>query len=211
MCASVRVQTNQRLAHKNNAPQRHKCPKIPQATLNTSPSRNFCVSLCTVLTLKRSNSNKDKQDPTCDHGGSSQRTHVVMTGITRNWLQTSFQGTSDNLRSFIATTDTTTIFTLTSRMTRHPASKTKAEEGYHWHFETNTHILCTHARKHRKAGEREWEVFVTCEKEEVVSKRWGRCAKQTSDSNQEAIEGECKAKTNVWGRFLKHGRYEAGT
>lgn len=55
------------------------CSTAPQVSKNSTSYlkyflRNFCVSLCTVLTLKRSNSNKYKQDPTCDHGGSSQRT-----------------------------------------------------------------------------------------------------------------------------------------
>lgn len=133
------------------------------------------MQLCAVSTLKRSNGNKDEHDPTWAHGGSGQRTHgdTMETGTREKGFQATFQGISD-LRLFVTTTNTTiTTSTLTSRW--HPVSKTKAVEENHRHCEANTHILCTQtcSKNIRRLENERGKCYVTCEREEVVSKRWG--------------------------------------
>lgn len=142
----------------------HSDQKIPHYSINS------ILLLCAIVTLKRSNTKKDGQDPTCDHGGSSQRTHVVM-----RWRQEHIKTDSRphsrepgvNLRSLYTittTTDTTiTTSTLISRPTRHPASKTKSwgrEPLALWDKYAHTVYTGTHIHMLEKRG---WEEKVLCD------------------------------------------------
>lgn len=149
----------------------------------------FSDLMCSAVTLKSSNSNKDEHDPTCDHGESSQRTHggeAVVTGTKGIDSRPDSRGTSGDLHSLITTSNTTTT---TTTLTSTPTT-TSSEQNKSWgreplelwdkHTHVHTHMLGNRGRLENERG----ECYVTCEREEVVSKILRRGGKG------EAIEGE---------------------
>lgn len=135
----------------------------------------------------------------------------------RNWLQTRFQGTSDNLRSLFTTSNTTsstttTTSTLTSRTDTTPSEQNKswgreplASRQIHTHTvytDIQTHMLENIGRLENERG----RYYVTCEREEVVSKRWS-----VEDVTKQLIKSRGNRR-RAYGknqhRSIKQGSYE---